>query len=171
MLKIDVMSPAWTVNSCAGECVVFRGSVVNLALSSKSRGSLAGNRAQILNEAVNLATSVHDGRSIRMSASAASFPASRQWEQHIRPVNQVSTRKQLQGEPFFTFRNLETTEENGGPRGGAGRRQLLDGYGEEQKHTGRSCKQENHFARSQVYVAILVDPSSFLPIHPPQSRL
>lgn len=54
MLKIDVMSPAWTVNSCAGECVVFRGSVVNLALSSKSRGSLAGNRAQILNEAVNL---------------------------------------------------------------------------------------------------------------------
>lgn len=55
MLKIDVTSPAWTVNSCAGECVVFQGSVVNLASSSKSRDSLAGNRAQILNEAVNLA--------------------------------------------------------------------------------------------------------------------
>lgn len=40
------------------------------------------------------------------------------------------------------------TEENGGPRGGAGRCQLPDGHGEEQVHAGRPCQQENCSAGS-----------------------
>lgn len=40
------------------------------------------------------------------------------------------------------------TEENGGPRGGAGRCQLPDGHGEEQVHAGRPCEQEDHSAGS-----------------------
>ncbi|KAG7209058.1 hypothetical protein KM043_015215 [Ampulex compressa] len=43
-----------------------------------------------------------------------------------------------------------TTKENGGPRGGAGRRQLPDGHGEEQVHAGGSCEQKDSPARSQV---------------------
>jgi len=36
-------------------------------------------------------------------------------------------------------RRKGATKENGGPRGGAGRCQLPDGYGEEQVHAGRPC--------------------------------